>query len=158
MKAKKWIIRAGAVVVLIAIAAVMMVIGRGHTIYVDNKTVEYGGQSYKSFDKVEVSIKGQETAKLYPRERSMATWIGQNFKMDLLITGEDGQKTPYSVNLTLPYNIDGIILNIPALMAGLPEEAWLSEFVPTPSAEEEDEEEEGLDDEFGTENLDDLGM
>lgn len=158
MKAKKWIIRAGAIVVVIAIAAVMMVIGRGHTIYVDNKTVEYGGQSYKSYDKVEVSVKGQNTAKLKSRERGMATWIGQDFKMDLLITGEDGQKTPYSVNLTLPYNIDGIILNIPALMAGLPEEAWLSEFVPTPSAEEEDEEEEGLDDEFGAGNLDDLGM
>lgn len=156
MKARKWIIRVAAVVVMIAIAAVMMVIGRGHTIYVDNKTVEYGGQSYKSYDKVEVSIKGQNTAKLYPRERSMATWIGQNFKMDLLITGEDGQETPYSVNLSLPYDIDGIILNIPALMAGLPEEAWLSEFIPTPTAEEESEEVPG--DEFGTGDLDDLGM
>lgn len=156
MKAKKWIIRVAAVVVMIAIAAVMMVIGRGHTIYVDNKTVEYGGQSYKSYDKVVVSIKGQDTAKLYPRERSMATWIGQNFKMDLLITGEDGQEIPYSVNLSLPYNIDGIILNVPALLAGLPEEAWLSEFIPTPTAEEESE--EVPEDEFGTGDLDDLGM
>lgn len=157
MKAKKWIIRIAAAAVLIAIAAVMMVIGRGHTVYVDNKTAEFGGQTYKSFDKVEVSIKGQETAKLYPRERSMATWIGQNFRMDLLITGEDGQETPYSVNLSLPYNIDGIILNVPALMAGLPEEAWLSEFIPTPSAEET-EEEEVTTDEFGTGDLDGLGM
>ncbi len=158
MKGKKWIIRIAAAAVVIAIAAVMMVIGRGHTIYVDNKTAEYGGQSYKSFDKVEVSIKGQDTAKLYPRERSMAPWIGQSFRMDLLITGEDGQKTPYSVNLSLPYNMDGIILNIPALMAGLPEEAWLTEFIPTPSAEEDEEEEETATDEFGTGDLGDLGM
>ena len=156
MRAKRWIIRAAVVAVVIAVSALMMVIGRGHTIYVDNKTVEYGGQSYKGFDKVEVSIKGQDTAKLYPRERSMAPWIGQSFRMDLLITGEDGQETPYAVNLSLPYNMDGIILNIPALMAGLPEEAWLSEFIPTPTAETD--EDEVTTDEFGTGELEDLGM
>lgn len=157
MKVKTWIIRAAVIAVVIALSALLMLIGRGHTIYVDNKTAEYGGQSYKSFDKVEVSIKGQDTAKLYPRERCMAPWIGQNFTMNLLITGEDGQETPYSVNLSLPYQIDGIILNIPALMAGLPEEAWLSEFIPTPSSEEESEEDVSTD-EFGTGDLDDLGM
>ncbi len=156
MRARRWIIRIATVAVLIAIAAVMMVIGRGHTIYIDNKTVEYGGQSYKSYDKVVVSVKGQDAIKLYPRERGMAVWSGQNFKMDLLITGEDGQETPYTVNnLSLPYNIDGIILNVPALMAGLPEEAWLSEFIPTPTAEEEEEVEP---DEFGTGDLENLGI
>lgn len=160
MKAKKWLFRAAALAVVLAVAAVMMVIGRGHTIYVDNKTAEYNGQSYKSYDKVEVSIRGQETEKLYPRERCMATWIGQDFTMNLVITGEDGQKTPYSVNLSLPYNIDGIILNIPALMAGLPEEAWLSEFIPTPTAAEESGEETGEvgTDEFGTGDMGDMGM
>lgn len=46
--------------------------------------------------------------------------------------------------------MDGIILNIPAMFAGLPQEAYLSEFIPT-AAEEAMEEDTGEEmvDEFG---------
>ncbi len=153
MKGRKWIIRLAALLVVIGIGAVMMVIGRGHTLYFDNKSLDYGGTHYDAFHKVEVSVKGAEDSKLYERERGSATWIGQNFEMNLLVTAEKkGEEIPYQVNLTLPYSIDGIIINLPALMAGLPQEAWLEEFIPTPSAADE----EGTDvddltgDEFGT--------
>ena len=43
------------------------------------------------------------------------------------------------MKLTLPYAMDGIILNIPALLNGAPEEVYQSEFIPAP-VEEEDEE------------------
>ena len=40
------------VLALAAVAACMMVIGRGHEIYLDNKTLEgYEGQDYKAFDR-----------------------------------------------------------------------------------------------------------
>ena len=48
MKARKLIIRIAAVVVLIVIGIIMSIIGRGHTIYLDNKTLEYEGQTYKA--------------------------------------------------------------------------------------------------------------
>ncbi len=36
--------------------------------------------------------------------------------------------------------MDGVIVNIPGYMAGLPEEAWMSEFISTPTeAEMQDE-------------------
>ena len=79
------------VLILAVIAAVMMVIGRGHTVYFDNKTLEdYQGQTYKSFEKVVVTVKGEEVAKLAKRERGMSIWIGQNFKMILEVTREKG--------------------------------------------------------------------
>ena len=31
--------------------------------------------------------------------------------------------------MSVPYGMDGITINIPALMAGLPQDAYLSEFV-----------------------------
>ena len=44
--------------------------------------------------------------------------------------------------------MDGIVINLPALLAGLPEEAWYSEFVPAvPDAPVE--EDPTLDDGFG---------
>ena len=45
-------------------AAAMMVIGRGHTVYFDNKTLEdYQGQTYKAFEKVVVTVKDEQVAK-----------------------------------------------------------------------------------------------
>ena len=44
------------------------------------------------------------------------------------------------VALKLPYNMDGIIINIPGYLANLPQEAWMSEFISTPTeAEMQDE-------------------
>lgn len=151
MKAKRRILFSLLLVlILVGIAAAMMVIGRGHTVYFDNKTLEdYQGQTYKAFDKVVVTVKGEEVAKLAKRDRGMATWIGQNFKMILEVTPEKGDASEiHEIDLKLPYSVDGIVVNLPALLAGLPEEAWFSEFVPAePEAPAEEVPGEG--DEFG---------
>ena len=158
-RGKTLIIRLATLAVILAVAAVMMVIGRGHTIYLDNKTIEdYQGQEYKSFERVNITVDGEEVAKLQKRERGMATWIGQNFKMTLEITEKKGDEPrTEEVSIQLPYGVDGIVINLPAYLAGLPEDAWFSEFVPM--VEEEPAEEEplpGEGDGFGLEG--DLGM
>ena len=146
--------------VLVAVAAVMMVIGRGHTVYFDNKTLEdYQGQSYKAFEKVAVTIKGEQVAKLAKRDRGMSIWIGQNFKMVLEVTKEKGGETEiFEVGLKLPYSVDGVVINLPALLAGLPEEAWFSEFVPAVTEESADEGVPGEGDEFGLGLEGELGL
>ena len=141
MNKKKWIARACTAVVLLAIAAVMFVIGRGHTVYFDNKTAEYNGTEYTAFQRVNVTVNGERVAKLSKRDRGMSTWIGQHFQMELEVTankGDEPQVIP--VSITLPYGMDGIIINLPELVAGLPQDAWLSEFVATVPVEEEIEE------------------
>ena len=61
------------VLMLAAIAAWMMVIGRGHTVYLDNKTLEdYQGQEYKAYERVVVTVKGEEVAKLASSSPSAA--------------------------------------------------------------------------------------
>ncbi len=149
MNRKKWIIRGCTVAVILAVAAVMFVIGRGHTVYFDNKTAEYNGTEYSAFHRVDVYVNGERAAKLSKRDRGMATWIGQQFRMELEITenkGDEPRKVP--VALSLPYGMDGIIVNLPELVAGLPPEAWQSEFVPVVT-EEEAEEEVILEDDMG---------
>lgn len=145
------------VLVLVGVAACMMVIGRGHTVYFDNKTLEdYQGQEYKSAERIVVNIKGEEVAKLAKRERGMATWIGQNFKMVLEVTWKKGEDAEvHEIDLKLPYDMDGIIINLPAVLAGLPEDAWLSEFIPAVT-EEPEEEVPGEGGEFGLES--ELGL
>jgi hypothetical protein len=148
MKNKRQLIfRIAALAIVLVIAAAMFVVGRGHTIYFDNKTLEYNGQEYKAYHKVKVIVDGKEVAKLSERDRGMADIMGQTLSMTLEITDEkNGTPHSHKVSMGVPYNMDGVIINIPALMAGQPEDAYLSEFViVTP---EETEEEEINTDEF----------
>ena len=79
----------------------------------------------------------------------MATWIGQNFKMTVEVTPEKGaEAVSHEVSLKLPYNMDGIVLNVPALLAGAPEEVYLSEFVSL-ATEVSSGDEEIVTDDFG---------
>ena len=141
MNKRRLLFRLGAVAILIAIAACMMVIGRGHTVYIDNKTLEYSGETYKTPYRVNVYVGEERIAKLSARERGMTTNIGQNFKMTLGVIKEKGNdEEMIDVALKLPYNMDGIIINIPGYLANLPQEAWMSEFISTPTeAEMQDE-------------------
>ena len=142
MRSKRQLLfRAGALLIVLLLAAAMFVIGRGHTVYFDNKTAEYNGTQYSAFQRVNVTVNGERVAKLSKRDRGMATWIGQDFKMELEVTenkGDDPKIIPVSIKL--PYGMDGIVVNLPELVAGLPQEVWQSEFVPVATVEEPEEE------------------
>ena len=45
---------------------------------------------------------------------------------------------PVTYTIPLPYGMDGPIINLPAYLAGLPEEAYLSEFIPVITEEPEE--------------------
>ena len=127
---RRLLFRVAAIVIILAIAAVMFVIGRGHTLYFDNKETAYNGQTVEPFYKVVVTVGDQKPAKLSKGDRGMGEVMGQKLSMTLEITDEEGASPhAHKVNMSVPYNMDGITINIPALMAGLPEDAYLSEFV-----------------------------
>ena len=142
MNKRRLAFRLGAIALLIAIAACMMVIGRGHTVYVDNKGIDCDGETFAPYYRATVYVNGERLSKLQPKERTSATNIGQSFSMTLeLIKEKGGETETVDIALKLPYNMDGIIVNIPGYMAGLPEEAWMTEFVSVPTeAEMQDEE------------------
>ncbi len=146
---RQFLFRLGTIVLLLAICAVMMVVGRGHTVYFDNKSLEYEGTTYEAPYKVVVLVDDEQVAKLYDKERGSSICIGQNFEMTLEITQEKGGDETTTVHqLKLPYDVDGVIINLPGYLAGLPEEAYLSEFVPTVEEYDESAEEIPSGDEF----------
>ena len=110
MKNKRTLLfQLGAVLLLIIIAGIMMMIGRGHTVYMDNVTMDYNGQTYESFYKVEVYVDGERIGKLYDKERAMSVNIGQTFDVSFEVTPNKGDSVMvYNVSLSLPYNMDGI--------------------------------------------------
>ena len=127
---RRLLFRVAAIAIILAVAAVMFVIGRGHTLYFDNKETAYNGQTVEPFYKVVVTVGDQKPAKLSKGDRGMGEVMGQKLSMTVEITDEEGASPhAHKVNMSIPYNMDGITINIPALMAGLPEDAYLSEFV-----------------------------
>ena len=139
---RKWIFRVCAILTILIIAGVMALIGRGHTVYIDNKTLEYNRETYSALNRVEVWVGGERLSKLAKRERTSSTVIGQSFEMKLINTVNKGDEpTEEIVRLSLPYGWDGIVVNVPGYLAGLPQEAWMTQFVsePEPVTEEEEE-------------------
>ena len=148
MKMRKFLFRAGAILLLVAIAAAMMVIGRGHTMYFDNKKLEYEGEQLDTYRKIEVIVNGERVAKLSAKDRGMTTFTGQSLSFELAVTKEKGDDpVTSSYTIKVPYGQDGTVINLPGLLAGLPAEAYTSAFVPV-AAETSEEDEELPTDEF----------
>ena len=140
MNKKRWIYRIVALIVLLAIAGTMVIIGRGHTVYLDNKVLEYEGEELDCPRKITVYVDGEKVAKLSKKDRGMATCIGQNFSMTLEVEQDKGSEpVTTDFEIKLPFNMDGIIINLPGLLAGLPNEAIMSEFVQVVVDEPEEE-------------------
>ena len=151
MKNRRAIIfRVGAILLLLIIAAPMMVIGRGHTVYFDNRALDKDGQSVAAPYKITVYVNGEQISKLYDKERCMVTNIGDRLELTVeVMQQKGGSETTETYKLTLPHSIDSVIINLPAYMAGLPEEAYLEEFIPAPSADLDDEEVPNTEDDMG---------
>ena len=64
-KKKSLIYRIAALIILILIAVAMFIIGRGHTVYFDNKALEYGEKSVDEVPyKIDVLVNGEKVASL----------------------------------------------------------------------------------------------
>ena len=147
---RSWIIRIAFILVLVLIAVLMLRIGRGHTVYFDNRALDKDGQSVAAPYKITVYVNGEQISKLYDKERCMVTNIGDRLELTVeVMQQKGGSETTETYKLTLPHSIDSVIINLPAYMAGLPEEAYLEEFIPAPSADLDDEEVPNTEDDMG---------
>lgn len=142
---------AGAILLLIGIAAWMMVIGRGHIIYVDNKTIEYNGTEYKAYSLVGVTEKRNPYQEAFARDRIQLKVVGQNLKIDYEASKKSSSIPEEGVlKVKIPYSWDAVVINLPAYFAGLPQEVWFTEFVQAPSVDLSSSSEEIVLDEFST--------
>ena len=147
---RSWIIRIAFVLVLVLVAVLMLRIGRGHTVYFDNRALDKDGQYVAAPYKITVYVNGEQISKLYDKERCMVTNIGDSLELTVeVMQQKGGSETTETYKLTLPHSIDSVIINLPAYMAGLPEEAYLEEFIPAPSADLDDEEVPNTEDDMG---------
>ena len=61
---------------------------------------------------------------------------------------KNGTEETQTYKIPVPKNMDGVILNIPGYLAGLPQEAYITEFVPAVTEEPVDDEVPGGEDDL----------
>lgn len=144
--------RAACILLLVLIAALMIIIGRKHIVYLDNKALEYEGGKVNALYKVEFVNNSGETKKLYQRERGETSIMGQSTTLTLLVTEKKGgEEVEHKIKISIPFKKDAVVINVPALLAGLDQSIWMTDFVSLATTSETSaaEEEVVLGDDFG---------
>jgi len=110
---RRLLVRLGLVAVYIFAVGLVFVLGKGHTLIVDNK--DAADASYKADDGITVSIDRAEGLELYKGDRVLAKLKGQEHSVT--VEKIDGEKKQYRIKL--PLTEDLLILSVPKLMAGI---------------------------------------
>ena len=111
--ARRFAVRAALAAVFAGLAVLTFVLGKGHTILVDNKDAEDG--SVQAFDGVMVTIDRQEPLEMYLGDRLAATVTGQRHT----VTIEDfSGGTKVERKIRLPLGVEMLLLSVPMLAAG----------------------------------------
>jgi len=127
-KLRKTLFILGSLAIVVAICVVCFIIGRGHTLYFDNKTTE--DEAYHYYDAIDLYYKGDKVTTLNARERISISFTGQSVEVTLKYRkGKNETKKEETVTFTVPYDMDGIVVNLPAYLDGADQSTYMSEFV-----------------------------
>ncbi len=123
-------VRLAVIVVVILLAVFLYHYGMQHTVYVDNRTIEIDGESYRALDWAMVSVDGGDSQEYSPRTRREETVMRQKHTIHVVYEDDDFNEIEFDAEFTLPVNEKQIVLSLPALLAGLDQSQYLTEFVP----------------------------
>jgi len=113
VKQRRLLVRAALVLVYAGLIGLVFVVGKGHTLIIDNKDSDDG--SVKAIESLTVSVDGQEPIDLMAGDRDMAKVRGQGHLVE--ITVKDGQKVQNRISV--PLGEDVLLLSLPNLLAGV---------------------------------------
>ncbi|MCE1195032.1 hypothetical protein LWX53_00840 [bacterium] len=120
---KRLIVRSALIAVYVALLVLMLLLGKRHTILIDNKEAEDG--SYAAIDGMSVQIDSLASAEYYPGDRDKALVTGQRHKIKVEIFSES---KVVEQSFSVPFGQDMVILSVPKLVAGIA--PYLEPFVP----------------------------
>lgn len=138
MKKRRILFISGLIAILVGIAIICFIVGRGHNVYFDNKSID--GTSYESYAYIDLFYKGEKVTTLGKAERTGISLTGQKISVEVKYQKKRSSKEESkALDFDLPYSMDGIVINLPALLDGADESVYMSEFVPIVVEESEEE-------------------
>lgn len=109
---RRLLVRSGLVAAYFLLIGVAFVLGKGHTLLVDNKDAKDG--SFLAADGILVSVDGKEALELYKGDRELVVVQGQRHSVTLEPVSGGGKITR---SLRLPMDGDMLLLSVPRLVA-----------------------------------------
>lgn len=126
---KRILFRLAALGLLVGLSSFLVWSGRGQTLLVDNKTIQIQGQELPALGLVQVSVNGKPPVEVARLERVKIEAMGTTLTLRAEIVGGMGVGKTVETSFTLTGR-DMHLISLPALLAGLPEDQWISVFVP----------------------------
>ena len=145
----RFFVRLGCIAVIILLAVFLYSFGKQRTLLVDNWSTEINGTSYSAEDWAKVEIDDLGAQEYSPRMRISFPLRGKTHTIK--ITYDDRSFNEYELDpIEFDLEYDTSIISIPALVAGVPVEDAIKEFIvePAPVSEADANPEEAIS-EFG---------
>jgi len=117
-----------AIVLVLLIGVLMFIVGKQHTILLDNKQIESNGKIYPAFSIVEVQVDKGEELELGPGDRDKAEVMGQRHKVTVRYTDRAYEEHELVVKFKVPLQQKMVLLSLPALVGGADESVWLQPY------------------------------
>ena len=104
---------------ILALSAWLFYIGREHQVFLDNKTIEVGGQSFRALAFVKVSVAGKPPVELMPRDRDVTAAVGPRFTVTVEVMDEFGEEVEKVIEKEMSPGFSwNMMLSLPLLAAG----------------------------------------
>ena len=84
--------RIAALCFIVAFSVFLFYIGREHQIFIDNKTIEVEGSSFRALKFIMVSVNGASPIELMARDRDLVKVVGPSFSFKLEVMDEYGEE------------------------------------------------------------------
>jgi hypothetical protein len=103
---------------ILVLAVFLFYIGREHQVFLDNKTIEIEGQSFRALKFVRVTVGGGSPVELMARDRDLAKTAGPSFKFKVEVLDEFGEEVEKVIEKVLtPGFSKDMMLSMPLLAA-----------------------------------------
>ena len=141
VRKRRLLIKLGVTVIWIALAVIIFVLNRGHSLLIDNRNVE--DPAIRAPDLITVAVNKQKPLEFFRGDRDIFKVAGS--KQRIVIEFSDGTP-PFEKEFNLPLGPDMFLLSIPKMING--EEPFYEVFVSRQESRNVDEtetiEEEGI--------------
>ena len=87
MKKRRILFASGLIAILVGIAIVCLIIGRGHSVFFDNKSID--GTQHESYAFIDLFYKGEKVTSLGKAERAAITLTGQKITVEVSTKRKD---------------------------------------------------------------------
>ncbi|MDR2136813.1 MAG: hypothetical protein LBO68_00870 [Synergistaceae bacterium] len=108
--------RIGVLCFIVALSVLLFYIGREHQVFLDNRTIEVEGDSFRALKFVRVTVNDLPSIELMPRDRDLVAVVGPSFRLKVEIMDAFGTKAERVIEKNLsPGFTKDLMLSLPLL-------------------------------------------